>query len=232
MIIEFCYSHMIAGYLKSYGQSDSLHIGEMPEPAIRKKHVLVQVKAVSVNPVDWKTRRGDLKILLGSRFPMIIGSDYSGIVTEVGPGVDSLKVGDRVYGAVSAFTRKSGALAEIALVHQKAVRMMPDWLSFEEAASLTIAALTATNGLRRCGVKEGTKLLINGATGGVGHFGVQAAKAMGAHVIATCSNGNFELARELGSDEVYDYSDDRLFQQGKQFDAIFDAWGKMPRNKI
>lgn len=193
---------------------------------------MVQIKAVSVNPVDWKTRQGALKILLGSKFPMIIGSDFAGIIKEVAPGVVSYKTGDRVYGAIPAFSKTPGALAEIALVRQKDLRIMPDWLSFEEAASLPVAALTATNGLRRCGVQEGTRLLINGATGGVGHFAVQAAKAKGAHVTATCSTANFELARHLGADEVYSYSGEHTLNQGLVFDAILDAWGRMERKKI
>jgi len=223
---------MKASYLVSYGQPGSLQYGELPEPVLQKDIVLVQVKAVSVNPVDWKTRQGALKLLLGSKFPMIIGSDFAGIVKEVAPGVVSYKTGDRVYGAIPAFSNTPGALAEIALVRQKDLHIMPEWLSFEEAASLPVAALTATNGLRRCGVQEGTRLLINGATGGVGHFGVQAAKAKGAHVTATCSDANIELAGELGADEVYSYSGENTLEPGLEFDAILDAWGMMERKKI
>ncbi|MDA3832449.1 MAG: NAD(P)-dependent alcohol dehydrogenase, partial [Spirochaetales bacterium] len=187
---------------------------------------------MSVNPVDWKIRQGVLKLLLGSKFPMIIGSDFAGIVKEVTPGIVDFKPGDRVYGAIPAFSKMPGALAETANVHQKDVRAMPEWLSFEEAASLPIAALTATNGLRRCGVKKGTKLLVNGATGGVGHFGIQAAKAIGAHVTVTCSAGNADLAGELGADEVYGYSGDNTIKLGTRFDAILDAWGMMANKDI
>lgn len=223
---------MKASYLVSYGQPGSLQVGELPEPLLQKNCVLIQVKAVSVNPVDWKIRQGVLRLIQGSKFPRIIGSDFAGIVREVAPGTDHFKVGDRVYGAISAFSGKPGALAEIACVHQKDARLMPDWLSFEEAASLPIAALTALNGLRRCDVQKGTRLLINGATGGVGHFGVQAAKAKGAHVTATCSAENAELARKLGADEVFEYSGDHTISNGIQFDTIFDAWGMMPNREI
>jgi NADPH:quinone reductase-like Zn-dependent oxidoreductase len=163
---------------------------------------------------------------------MIIGSDFAGIIKEPGPGVVSYKTGDRVYGAIPAFSKTPGALAEIALVHQKDLRKMPDGLSFEEAASLPVAALTATNGLRRCGVQEGSRLLVNGATGGVGHFAVQVAKAKGAHVSATCSAANRELAIELGADEVYNYAGEPALDPDLAFDAILDAWGKMDRRKI
>ncbi|MCF8380113.1 MAG: NAD(P)-dependent alcohol dehydrogenase [Bacteroidales bacterium] len=223
---------MKASYLKSYGQADSLQYGELPDPVIKEKSLLVEVKAVSVNPVDWKVRQGLLKIILGSKFPKIIGSDFSGIVKEVAQGVENFKPGDRVYGVISAFSGKPGALAGIANVDAKDARAMPDWLSFEDAASLPVAALTATNGLRRCGVVKGSRLLINGATGGVGHFGVQAAKAIGAHVTATCSEGNFELAKKLGADEVFGYSGDNSIGAGIQFDAILDAWGMMAHKEI
>jgi NADPH:quinone reductase-like Zn-dependent oxidoreductase len=223
---------MKASYLVSYGEPDSLMYNNVPEPVLLKDSVLVEVKAVSVNPVDWKTRQGALKILLGSRFPMIIGSDYAGVIKEVGPGIESFRAGDRVYGAIPAFSKVPGSLAEIARVHKRDLRLMPDWLSFEEAASLTVAGLTATHGLRRCGVKEGTRVLINGATGGVGHFAVQAAKAKGAHVTATCSASNVELARELGADEVYTYSGENILDPNLVFDAIFDAWGMMDKKKI
>jgi NADPH:quinone reductase-like Zn-dependent oxidoreductase len=223
---------MKASYLVSYGQPGSLQYGEIPEPFLRKNSLLVLVKAVSVNPVDWKIRQGVLKLIQGSKFPRIIGSDFAGIVKEVAPGIDDFKAGDRVYGAIPAFSGKPGALAEIANVHQKDLRTMPEWLSFEEAASLPIAALTALNGLRRCGLRKGTRVLINGATGGVGHFGVQAAKAIGAHVTATCSSGNRELAKELGADELFGYSGDHTIGAGIQFDAILDAWGMMPDREI
>jgi NADPH:quinone reductase-like Zn-dependent oxidoreductase len=163
---------------------------------------------------------------------MIIGSDFAGIVKEVAPGVGSYKTGDQVYGAIPAFSKTPGALAEIALVRQKDLRIIPEWLSFEEAASLPVAALTATNGLRRCGVQEGTRLLINGGTGGVGHFAVQAAKAMGAHVTAISSDANMELARDLGADLVFSYSGENTLTPGLEFDAILDAWGMMERKKI
>lgn len=223
---------MKASYLASYGQTGSLQYGEIAEPVLQKDSLLVQVKAVSVNPVDWKTRQGVLRLIQGSKFPRIIGSDFAGIVKQVAPGIVDFKVGDRVYGAIPAFSNKPGALAKVANVNHKDARAMPEWLSFEEAASLPIAALTALNGLRRCGVREGTRVLVNGATGGVGHFGVQAAKAKGAYVTATCSAGNADLARELGADEVFGYSGNNTIGNGTQFDAILDAWGMMANEDV
>lgn len=223
---------MKASYLISYGRPDSLQYGDLPDPVLTGSNLLVEVKAVSVNPVDYKIKQGVLKMVQGSKFPKIIGSDFAGIVKECGIGADGFKPGDRVYGAISAFSGKQGALGELAIVATKSARLIPDWLSFEDAASLPIAALTALNGLRRIGVGDGTRLLVNGATGGVGHFGVQAAKALGAHVTASCSSGNTQLAKELGADEVFGYTGDNTIPNGTRFDAILDAWGMMKHREI
>jgi NADPH:quinone reductase-like Zn-dependent oxidoreductase len=115
---------MKASYLVSYGQPGSLQYGEMPEPVLQKNSILVQVKAVSVNPVDWKIRQGVLKLIQGSKFPRIIGSDFAGIVKEVAPGIAGFKAGDRVYGAIPAFSNKPGALAELANVPQKDIHRL------------------------------------------------------------------------------------------------------------
>lgn len=223
---------MKASYLISYGKADSLQYGELPEPPIKPGTLKVSIKAVSVNPVDWKIKQGVLKIVKGSNFPMVIGADFAGVVEKVAPGVEEFSAGDRVYGAISAFSKKPGAMSELAIVDLKYARKMPDFLSFEQAASLPIAALTALNGLRRIKLGEGSRLLINGATGGVGHFGVQMARAKGAHITATCSSGNASLAKELGADEVYTYSGDNIIPEGRRFDAILDAWGMMKHKDI
>ena len=209
-----------------------MQYGELPEPVVKPGTLLVSIKAVSVNPVDWKVKQGVLKIVKGSKFPMVIGADFAGVVEEVGPGVEGFEKGNRVYGAISAFSKDAGALSELALVDIKYARKIPYFMTFEQAASLPIAALTALNGLRRTHTGRGTRVLINGATGGVGHFAVQMAKAMGAHVTATCSSKNFLLAKELGADEIYTYSGDNTIPDGINFDAIMDAWGKMKYKKI
>ncbi len=105
---------MKASFLISYGRPGSLQYGDMPEPVLKENSILIQVKAVSVNPVDWKTRKGILKLIQGSKFPRIIGSDFAGIVKEVAPGINGFKIGDRVYGAIPAFSGRIGALAELA----------------------------------------------------------------------------------------------------------------------
>jgi len=218
---------MKAHYSTAYGGSEVSVYGDLPDPVPNVNELLVEVKAASINPVDWKIRNGDAKFVSGSKFPRIYGADFAGIVREAGKEVHGFKPGDRVYGSKSVIFDRHGAMAQLRAVDQKHVRAVPEGLSFNEAAALPIAGLTALNGLRKCGVKEGTRLLINGGTGGVGHFAVQIARARGAIVTATCSTENRELARELGADEVMAYSPEELAATDKKFDSIMDAYGKM-----
>jgi NADPH:quinone reductase-like Zn-dependent oxidoreductase len=223
---------MKAFYQTSYKKTDLVNYGELPDPIPGKDQLLIEVKAASINPVDYKIRNGDLKLIVGSKFPKIVGSDFAGIVKSVGSEVPGFKEGDKVYGAVSAFSGKPGSLAELVIIKPGNIRLIPEGMSFEEAASLPVAALTALNGLRRCGIKEGSIVLVNGATGGVGHFGVQIAKAKGYIVTATCSTANSELARQLGADYIYGYKKEDLSGLSNKFDAIFDAFGKMDYSDV
>jgi NADPH:quinone reductase-like Zn-dependent oxidoreductase len=218
---------MKAYYSTAYGGPEVSQYGDFPDPAADDGQLLVEVRAVSINPVDYKVKRGIAKFMSGSRFPRIFGSDFAGVVKSTGKEVTLFKPGDRVYGASPVIWGKPGALAQLLAVDQKFARAIPGGISFEEAASLPIAALTALNGLRRCGVDEGKDVLINGGTGGVGHFAIQIARAKGAHVTATCRQVNVELARKLGADETMGYSKDDLAKCEKKFDAILDAYGKM-----
>jgi NADPH:quinone reductase-like Zn-dependent oxidoreductase len=218
---------MKAYYSTCYGGADVSQYGDYPDPSVAGNQVLVEVKAVSINPVDFKVKRGDLKFLSGRKFPRIFGSDFSGIVKEAGTNAEKFKPGDRVYGAISVIFGKQGTLAQFISIDQKSLWIIPGEMSFEEAASIPIAALTALNGLRRCEVVKGTQVLINGGTGGVGHFAIQIAKAKGAVVTATCSDANAELARKLGADETIRYDKEDLASTNKKFDAILDAYGHM-----
>jgi NADPH:quinone reductase-like Zn-dependent oxidoreductase len=223
---------MKASYLISYGGSDVIKYGDQPDPVAGKNQLLVGIKAVSINPLDYKIKHGDIKFLTGSKFPKILGSDFSGIIKKTGSDVNGFKPGDKVYGAAPIIYRKPGAMAELMIIEPKYVRHMPEGMSWEEAASLPVASLTALNGIRKCGVTNGKSLLVNGATGGVGHFAIQIAKAKGAFVTATCSSANAGLAKKLGADETICYSCDDLAKTDKKFDAIFDAYGKMKYDDI
>lgn len=218
---------MKAYYSTAYGGKESSVYGELPDPSAERGQLLIEVKAVSINPVDWKIKQGDARIVTGFRFPRIFGADFAGIVRETGEGVTAFKPGDSVYGSRSTVLNRDGALAQLRAVNHELVRPIPAAMTFEEAASLPVAALTALNGLRICGVKEGTRVLVNGGTGGVGHFAVQIARARDAVVTATCSEGNRELARRFGADKVMGYGKEELYSSGEKFDAIMDAYGKM-----
>lgn len=217
---------MKAYYKSSFSKSAKGIYGELPDPVPNQKQMLIEVKAVSINPVDYKLNNADTRILPGAKLPKIVGSDFAGIVRKPADGDVNFKAGDRVYGAVPIFLGKPGSMAELIVTESKNARLIPDYISFEQAASLPVAALTALNGLRRCGVKAGTNLLINGATGGVGHFAVQIAKAKGAIVTASCSESNRELAIKLGANRVIGYRKEDLAEVS-EYDAILDAWGQM-----
>ncbi|WP_428264320.1 NAD(P)-dependent alcohol dehydrogenase [Haliangium sp.] len=218
---------MKALYIDSYGDLGVMKLGELPRPMAGAGEVLVEVRATSVNPIDWKIRSGDFKFVSGSRFPKVLCGDLAGVVSEVGPGVTGVAVGDAVYGYSPIYLRKQGALAEFVAVAAKRVRPLPEGVSFEQAASLPVAALTALQGIRLASPVEGKRVLINGATGGVGHFAVQIAKARGAEVTAVCSARNAEFARGLGADEVIDYREQDVTQLGRQWDLFFDAYGQL-----
>ena len=218
---------MKAYYSTAYGGPDVSHLGDLPDPVPDNKQVLVEVKAVSLNPVDYKAKRGDLKFLTGSKFPKIFGSDFAGIIKDTGKEDPDFKPGDRVYGVAAVIFGKQGALSQFLAVDRKNVWPIPIQMTFEEAASLPIGALTAMNGLNRTGVTEGTRLLINGGTGGVGHFATQIAKARGAVVTVTCSAANAGFAKSLGADTTMEYSPEAFASYSQKFDAILDAYGHM-----
>ena len=157
---------MRALYIKAYGGPEVMQIGELPDPKPKPGEVLVAIEASSINPVDWKVRAGGLKLITGRSFPKTLGSDFAGVVERVGAGVAVPSVGERVYGTTPVMLRKPGAHAERLVVSPKRLRRMPDGLSFEHAAALPIAGLTALNGLRQCGDLNGKAVLVNGATGG------------------------------------------------------------------
>ena len=214
---------MKAFFITSYGGPEVMRYGDLPDPSPARGEVFVAVKAASLNPLDFKIRRGDFRIITGYRFPKILGSDFAGIVRDVGRGVSGFRPGDSVYGSTLLPLRKQGAHAGFIPVASGRVRPIPNGISFEEAASLPVAALTALNGLRLCGDLADRSVLINGATGGVGHFALQIAKARGASVTAVCSTRNTDLARELAADAVIDYTSQDVTQARQVFDIVFDA---------
>ena len=212
--------------MRAYGGPEVLGVEEVPRPRATGHRLLVRVCATSVNPVDWRIRRGELRFLTGNRFPKIPGRDISGEVVEVGTGVRSFRAGDEVYGMLGGLF---GASAEYAAVSERLVTSKPRNLSHEEAAAVPLAGLTALQALRDAGNlrggSAGRRVLVNGASGGVGTFAVQLVRSMGAEVAAVCSERNAKLVRELGAAEVIDYNQEDFTRRVGAYDVVFDAVG-------
>jgi len=213
---------MKAIVIDGYGGPDRLVLRERADPRPGTGELLVKVRAAGVNPVDWKIRRGDLRLFLWISFPYTPGGDVAGEVVEVGAGVSRFKPGDAIVAFVDL--KQGGGYAELAVVKESAAALKAPSLGFAEAASLPIAACTALQALRDHGnLRKGGTALINGAAGGVGHFAVQIAKVLGANAIATCGPANVEFVRSLGADRVIDYSREDFTRGPERFDTVFDA---------
>ncbi|MEG4056798.1 MULTISPECIES: NAD(P)-dependent alcohol dehydrogenase [unclassified Microcoleus] len=207
-----------------YGSAEELQYRELEKPIAKSNELLVRVRASSVNPVDWKIRKGHLQLLTGFNFPRIVGSDISGVVVEVGREVTKFQPGDEVYTFLNPIS--GGACAEYAAVPESDAAIKPKNITHAEAAAVPIAGLTALQSLRDLGqIQAGNKVLINGASGGVGTFSVQVAKAMNAEVTGVCSAKNRELVKSLGADFVLDYEEIDFTQQTDKYDIILDAVG-------
>ena len=223
---------MKAYYSTKYGGPEFAFYGDLPDADAKPGEILIEIKAVSINPVDYKIMSGIIRLVSGLKFPKIFGTDFAGVVRKIANDTAGFKPGDRIYGSSTIIFGKQGALAELRSVSPEKIRKIPEGMSFEEAASLPVAALTALNGLRRCKIRKNSKVLINGATGGVGHFALQIAKASGAQIIASCSNNNKALALKLGADKVIGYNNEDLLNEASDYDAIMDAFGKLDFNII
>ena len=206
-----------------YGSPDVLELEEVQEPQLADDHALVRVRAVSINPADWYGVTAPLAIrpTMGIFKPRSdrTGIDFAGTVEAVGKDVTHVQPGDEVFGA------RNGALAEYVTVRD-AVVPKPANVSFEEAAAVPVAAITALQALRDKGrLQPGQRVLVNGASGGVGTFAVQIAKALGAQVTGVCSTGNVELVRSLGADHVIDYTREDFTRSGRRYDLLLDIAG-------
>ena len=205
------------------GGPEVLRLEDVPRPVPKAGEVLVQVQAAGVNPVDWKIRRSGGKGF-GPPLPQIPGFDIAGVVAEVGDGVKRFAKGDAVFGYLSL--QRGGAYAEYAIALEGELARKPEKLSFDEAAGVPLAALTAWQALvDTAKLEEGRAVLIHGAAGGVGHFAVQIAHARGAHVIATASQKNHEFLKGLGADEVIDYTSQRFEELVSGVDVVLDSIG-------
>jgi NADPH:quinone reductase-like Zn-dependent oxidoreductase len=216
---------MKAVVFNKYGENDVIDIRDIPLPICGPRDVLIKVRAASVNPVDWKVRYGQARVLTGSTFPKVLGCECAGEVAGAGSRATKFTKGDPVV--MYAGVRRLGAFAEYACTAEERVYPIPSEIQFAHAACIPIAGLTAIQALKDHGrIKAGSKVLINGAAGGVGHFAVQIGKALGAQVTGVCSGRSVDLVRSLGADRVIDRQQQDFTGTGERYDIIFDAVSK------
>ncbi|WP_223150974.1 NADP-dependent oxidoreductase [Flavobacterium ajazii] len=210
----------------NYGSASEMYIGEYGLPQLKADEVQISVKAAAINPLDWKQRRGDMKLIMGKKFPKGIGNDFAGIVEAVGANVQNIKVGDEVFGTMDV--KKPGAFASKLITQSKFIAKKPTNISFSEASCLPIGATVAWAALfLKTKVHKNTRVLINGCTGAVGSLAVQLAKEKGAWVAGTCSKTETEEAKKIGVDKIFDYNEPNYWKKSELFDVVFDTAGLM-----
>jgi NADPH:quinone reductase-like Zn-dependent oxidoreductase len=208
---------------EGYGSADVLHLRDVPKPELLEGHVLVRMRAASVNALDWHTAHGGLLLeiiakIMRQKDEPIRGVDLAGTVEAVGPNVTRFKPGDEVFGGAP------GCFAEYVRASEDGLLLKPRDLPFEQAAAVSVAGRTALQGLRdHARVKPGHRVLIHGAGGGVGTFAVQIAKALGAHVTAVTGPRNVDITRSLGADEVIDYTKEDFARRPERYDSVLDV---------
>lgn len=217
--------------MDGFGGPEVLHMAELPKPQPGPGEVLVRVAYAGVNPADWKAREGKLSRYFDYRFPFVLGFDLSGIVEAVGPGVEGLAPGDRVFGMSKQGQGEQGAYADYCLAWPAMLAPVPDTINMAEAAGLPVAGVTAYGGLVDAGgIEAGQTVLINGGAGGVGSLAIQIAKALGARVATTCSARNADYVRELGAERAIDYGSEDVVAAMRDWapggvDLVLDAVG-------
>src|SRR6266852_3747077 len=212
---------MKAAFIEQHGGPEVLKYGDVPDPAVGPGEVVIDVFAASVSGADWKVRAGDYG---QSKFPYVLGRDFSGVVSAVGEGVQDLRVGDAVFGVCEA--GREGAYAEKVAVKAAIVARKPDRLSHVDAAALALAGLTAICAIEdTLKLQAGETILIQGGAGGVASFAIQLTKHLGARVITTASASNHDYLRKIGADEIIDYNAVDFTKVVRDCDAAFDTVG-------
>jgi NADPH:quinone reductase-like Zn-dependent oxidoreductase len=212
---------------KEFGSIAVLQTLEEPKPSIQADYVLVKVKAVSINPLDWKIRKGEMKLMSGSKFPKHTGTDFAGILEGVGASVSKFKKGDEVFGLVKN-NMKEGALGEYVAVPSTLIWKKPAVLSFAQAASIPTVGFAAAMALQKMGrITSHSRILINGAAGGFGMFLLQLLKSKGANTTAVTGTNAISSAKEWGANSVVDYKRENVLSQSNTYDVVVDLSGKM-----
>ncbi|MGY3716810.1 zinc-dependent alcohol dehydrogenase family protein [Sutcliffiella cohnii] len=223
---------MKAQVINKFGEPSVFEITEIPKPKVVAGHVVIHVRATSVNPIDTKVRAGFVPAV-APEFPAVLHGDVAGVVAEVGEGVTEFKVGDEVYGCAGGFKGTGGALAEFMLADVKLLAHKPKNITMAQAAALPLVTITAWESLyNRANVQKDQTVLVHGATGGVGHIGIQLAKLAGAKVFTTgSSDEKLSIGKRLGADKVINYREQSVEEyvkentHGKGFDVVFDTVG-------
>lgn len=215
---------MKAVYIERYGGRETLQFGELPMPELGPNDVLIRERAAAVNPVDWKIREGYLQKRRQYTFPLILGWDVAGVIEAIGEHVHHFRVGDEVFARPDI--NRNGTYAQYVAVDESLVAKKPKNITFEEAASIPLAGLTAWQSLREIAqVSPGQKVLVHGGAGGVGIYAIQLAKIFGAYVATTCRADNAEFVRSYGADEVIDYRTQAFDELLSGYDVVFDTLG-------
>ena len=218
---------MKAWIVTNYGGPEVLRQTELEKPKPSKGQVLIEVQYAALNPYDYKLRNGAAKMMTGKTFPKVFGGDFAGKIVAVNDQGSNLKPGQPVYGFANIFMKEQGSLAEYTVISPKYVRPLPPGIEAIDACAMTSAGLTALSGILQCGELRGKRVLVNGATGGVGHLATKFMLAEGATVTAVCSTKNIGMAEEMKVEKVIDYSKEEVLKQGESYDIIFDAAAKL-----
>lgn len=213
---------MKAAIYARFGGPEELQFADVETPVAGRGEVLVRVRAASVNPLDWKIRTGRVSLLAGKKFPKRTGFDFAGVVESCGSRVADFQPGDEVFGQTNPFASGNGTFAERCVANIEKVARKPAVLSFAEAAALPCAGLSALQSLRHGRVGVGSRVLLIGASGGLGIFAIPLAKHLGAHVTAVCSAHGIDLVRRLGADVVIDRQQVNPLAPGQEYDTVLD----------
>ncbi|WXG39488.1 MAG: NADP-dependent oxidoreductase [Candidatus Freyarchaeum deiterrae] len=223
---------MKAVRIEKYGNNDVIQIKEIDKPRPAKGQVQIEVRASSINPVDWKVMEGYMAQMFQMKLPMTLGLDVAGVVTETSKDVTHIKVGDKVYGQAAVWGGGSGALAEYATTPAGSVAKMPKNLNFAEAAAIVLTGVSAVQALiENMKLKPKQKILIHGGAGGIGTIAIQIAKNIGAYVTTTATGDGIKYVKQLGADEVIDYKTQAFEEKVSNYDAVYDTIGGETYNK-
>lgn len=214
-----------------YGGIEVLKMVDIPASNLKDNQVHIKIKSVSINPLDWKIRKGEMKMMAGSKFPKQIGVDFAGVIEKISTSVTKFKIGDEVFGAVNVM--KEGSLADYIAIDVKSIWPKPKQISFAQAASIPTVGAAAYKAIEElANVSAGTEILINGCTGGVGMMAIQLAKQKGAKVTGVCGTSGIEFAKKWGCDAVIDYSKTDIRNLSEQFDIVLELSGKLKYKEV